>query len=406
MPEMIKVVIINGDANGRKQISDTISYINDITVIGETESADKGLQMINDYNPDVTVIGEFVRGTDGFRLSDSIISRHPFHPIILVTSSVNEEIYRRAMRAGIKEILQLPLNQVDLSDAIYRVYDIKEKHKSSMAQLKKEPEIREKMGRIISVFSTKGGVGKTTISSNLAVLLGQTNQKVALLDLDVFSGDVALAMDITPKRSISDLVSDINKLDLDLLESYMFKHSSGVMVLPAPMKPEYADFVAADHITRILKILLREYDYIVVDCASYMHDPVLIALDASDIILLPTTMDIFSVKNLKSCISSLEGLNYSRAKFKVVVNRVFREAGISQKDIETTIGLPITVVLPQEDQVITASINQGVPAVLAYKKSKFARAMRDLTKKIAGNQKDTVLVAPQTNIEQPSVVTR
>ena len=397
MPYSIKVVIIDGDTERRKTITDILSAVNDIIIAGETEAADKGIQMIGECSPEVTIVGGQIKGSDGFRFCESVNAIYPYHPVVMVTSDSGEDIYRKAMRSGVKEVLHPPFNLISLTDAIYRVFDIGEKHRTTLEYAKMEPKVREKTAKIYSVFSTKGGVGKTTVSTNLAVLLKQTGKKVALLDLDVYSGDVALALDIAPKRNVSDLVSDIGKLDLDLLESYMFKHSSGVMVLPAPTKIEYADFVAPDHINKILRILVKEYDYIVVDCASYMHDPVLVALDASDVILLVTTMDIFAIKNLRSCISALESSNYSRTKFRLVVNRALSEAGISEKDIEKTLGLPITVVLPQEDGTILKSINQGMPVVLSARKSGFTKGLQELVRKITGSQ---VNVNPVQTVQQ------
>lgn len=384
MPEKIKAVIVNGDPKVRKQISDTLSFINDIQVTGEAESKKEGLAVLDQTNPDVVIVGEIVEGSDGFDFSEAVMEKAPFQPVLLVASHVDADAYRRAMHSGIKQILQLPVNQINLSDAIYQVHDLNKKQKKTISKMedKKSLDIKEKTAKIISVFSTKGGVGKTTIAANLAVALKQMSGKVALLDFDVFSGDVVLAMDILPKRNISDIVNDINRLDLDLLESFMFRHSSGVMVMPAPLQPEYADFVSAEHIKKILKTLIWGYDYIVIDCASYMHDSVLMSLDVSDIILLPTTMDLFAIKNLKNCITALEGLNYSRRRLRVVVNRAFREAGITTKDITTTLGLPITVVLPQEDYVITSSVNQGMPAVSAFKRSRFTRGIYELAKNI------------------------
>lgn len=384
MPENIKVFNVNGDPAARKQISDLFSLVSDITIIGEAESLDKGIQMIKELKPDVTIVGEFVRGSDGFQFCEALMEQLPYQPVILATYSAGEAILRKALRSGVKEVVESPWDEMTLSGAVYRMYDLRRKHQSTLnkSQERSKEIPKEKTAQIISVFSTKGGVGKTTIASNLAVTLGQRNKKVALLDLDVFSGDIALAMDIPPGRNISDLIIDIGRLDLDLLESYMYKHSTGVMVLPAPMQPEYSDFISADHIKKILGILLKDYDYIVVDCASYMHDPVLVALDASDLILLVTTMDLFAIKNLKSCINALEGLNYSKRRFRIIVNRVFKDSGINIKDITTTLGLPASAVLPQEEQIIVSSINQGIPAVLSFKKSRFSREIYDFAKGI------------------------
>lgn len=382
MPDSIKVMVIDEYAEERRMIVSTLSSIRDVLITGETDSAQKGLLLLEDLNPDIIIVGTYIKNSNVFDFSESVLSLYPYFPIIFVTSSTDEEVYRKAMRSGIKEVLKTPLDTALLSDSIYRAYDFRQKYTAARNTPQKNNDIFQKTAKIISVFSTKGGVGKTTISSNLAVALKQNNNKVALLDLDVYSADIALVMDIVPKRNVCDLVSDISKLDIDLLESYMFRHSSGVMVLPAPMKLEYASFLAPDHVSKILKVLVREYDYIVVDCASYMHDPVLVALDASDIIICVSNMDILSIKNLKSCITFLESMNYSKSKFRLVINRDTRESGIGHKDIEATIGLPVTIVLPQDDKVILESLNQGCPAYLSFKKSRFANCIADLAARL------------------------
>ena len=207
-------------------------------------------------------------------------------------------------------------------------------------------------------------------------------KKVALLDLDIYSGDIALAMNVIPKRRIADLANDINRLDMDLLESYMVEHSSGVMIFTAPFNIEHADYIKPEHIEKILSILKQEYDHIIIDCPSYFYDIAMVALENSNIVFLVATMDILSLKSIKNTISVLEGLNIDRTKFNLILNQYIKSVGLTLNDVETTLSLPVTSTIPLDSQAVISSMNQGVPFVSGMKRSKVAKAIQNLTKEI------------------------
>ncbi len=385
MSTKIKVLLAMESGETRSIIGDILNITDDIFLIGEMEKADEALAMIQKYNPDVILAGERLGDMDGYIFCDTITSADPFQGIILLSEYPNEEVFRKAMRSGIKEVIKTPVKSIELINTIYRVYDLKDrlmgskaKHYTADWEELNLPEQNSNKATTISVFSTKGGVGKTTIAVNLAVSLVQNMKKVALIDLDLYAGDIALTMNVTPKRRIVDIANDINRLDMDLLESYMVRHPSGVMILAAPFNTEHADYISDVYIEKILNILSAEYDYIIIDCANYFYDAVTVALRHSSVILLVTTMDILSIKNLKNAISSLENLNQPRAKMRLVLNEYIRGVGLSLDDVETTLGLPVAMAIPIDKQAAITSINQGIPLITGQRKTKIAKAMNSL----------------------------
>ncbi len=401
MDTKIKVMLLMEEGYIKDSVKVILSITDDIVLVGEADNIDASLEIMNSFEPDVIILGEEVNGKDGFLISERIMEENPFQPIILIASQQNVDTYKKALRVGVREVLKTPLYPNELKRAIIRVHDTKGKvgHSlyyhdiSATSEEEQKPEgeneIEDKNNaQVISIFSIKGGVGKTTISTNLAVALAESGKKTALLDLDIYSGDIALAMNVIPKRRVADLANDISRLDLDLLASYMVKHFSGVMVFTAPFSIEHADYIKPEHIEKILSLLKQEYDYIVIDCPNYFYDIAMVALDHSDMILLVATMDILSLKSIKSTIKVLENLKVDKTKLNLVVNKYIKGVGLTLNDVEVTLAMPVTTAIPLESQPVISSMNQGIPFVTSMKRSKVAKAVQDLVKEILARAGD------------------
>ena len=241
----------------------------------------------------------------------------------------------------------------------------------------------EMKSRVITIFSTKGGVGKTTIASNLAVSLARSSKKrVALVDLDLQFGDVAIMLNVSVKNTISDLVKEFAQLDANLIEDYMVTHFSGVKVLPAPVKPEYAEYITSNHVEKIINILRESYNYIIVDTSANFHETALTSLDLSDKILFISTLDLPTIKNVKAGLDVMDKLNYPPEKIYVVLNKASEQFGIKFRDFESTLHKQIWSYVPEDSQTVVTSANKGFPFVMTRTETKVAKAIIDMGREL------------------------
>jgi pilus assembly protein CpaE len=234
-------------------------------------------------------------------------------------------------------------------------------------------------GRLISVFSTKGGAGKSVVASNLAVILArQTSAPVALVDADLQFGDVAVMMKLTPQHTIVDAVAAIQRLDASLLQSLLVRHEpSGLYVLPAPVEPAFADQVSGADMVRIVKILQSFCAYVVIDTPAHFNDVVLALLEESDDILLISGMDIPNIKNVKLGLQTLRLLNIPVSKLKLVLNRSNSKVKLDIGEVERTLQMKADALIPS-DILVPQSVNKGVPAVIDAPKSAVSRSLEQL----------------------------
>ena len=223
---------------------------------------------------------------------------------------------------------------------------------------------------------------------NLGVSLSQEfGFSVAIVDLDLQFGDVAVLLNLIPRQTISDLAAEMNHLDEELLESYLVRHGSGVRVLAAPSRPEYGELVSAELVEKVIKILQDCYDYVIIDTPGLFTDSSMVALDYSQQILLILSLDLPTLKNNKLGLEALNSLNH-KDKIKVVLNRSTLELGIGPEDVEMSLGVSLTAQLPSDGRVVVGAVNKGKPFVLSHPQSRVAESLRYLAREVArSNQK-------------------
>jgi pilus assembly protein CpaE len=234
-------------------------------------------------------------------------------------------------------------------------------------------------GRVITVFSTKGGAGKSVVASNLAILLARkTDKPVVLVDADLQFGDVAVMLKLTPQHTIVDAVGSMHRLDPQLMQSLLVKHDpSGVYVLPAPLEPAFADQVSAGDLAKIVQMLQTFAGYVVIDTPAQFNDVVLNLLEVSDDILLIAGMDIPNIKNVKLGLQTLRLLNTPMSKIKLVLNRANSKVKLDVSEVERALAVKADCLVPS-DIVVPQSVNKGVPAVLDAPKSGVAKSLAQL----------------------------
>jgi pilus assembly protein CpaE len=285
------------------------------------------------------------------------------------------------MLAGAKDFLTRPLSTRELQNVVTSAVELRGKRKRMEHQLANGPRY---LGTIISVYSAKGGVGKTTLATNLAVSLARvTKQQVALVDLDLQMGDVAMMMGLAPGKGVADAAQQIDRLDLELMQSFLSHHSSSVDVLAAPRHPEQAEKVSAPQVRRIIELLASKYDFIVVDMPAELNDVVLMALDLSTFVLLVATKELPCLRRVEQTLRLMQSWGYSEDKLKLVVNRSDSKTGVDFADIQKGLSYSIFWAIPSDFSTVVNS-TLGCPFTQTKPKSKIAMTIDKLAHELSG----------------------
>lgn len=237
--------------------------------------------------------------------------------------------------------------------------------------------------RVLTVFSPKGGTGKTVTSCNLAAVSAAQGRRTLLLDLDLQFGDTAIMLGLEPRKTLQDLVADAGVLDADKLRGYVTPHATGVDVLPAPLRPEDAERVTEERIAQLLDVARQVYETIVVDTSPYFHGPMLTTLDRTDDLLLVSAPDVPTLKNLRLTLHTLDLLGFAQERTHVVLNRADPRVGLKPGEVGAVLGRAIDFRLPN-DPSVPATVNRGVPAVYGHKRCAFAKAFAPMAVELLG----------------------
>src|SRR5262249_21185332 len=255
----------------------------DIDVVGGAEDGPTALQKAKELQPDIILMDINMPGMDGIRATEAVFNEVPASQVIMMSVQGETDYLRRAMLAGARDFLVKPYRAAELANSIRRVYDLDTDRRARVANLSRSPDHPEpvRKGRIITMFSPKGGVGRSVIGVNVAVALRQlTGARVALADCNLQFGDIGIMMNLAGNRPIRDLLHlEAHEMTPEVLESVMVPHSSGVRVLLAPARPEVAELFTAEHMKNILQGLQRDFDYIVVDTWTTFQDLMLTVFD-------------------------------------------------------------------------------------------------------------------------------
>jgi pilus assembly protein CpaE len=289
--------------------------------------------------------------------------------VILLRRRVDVSVLGQALRSGVREVVTAD-DLTGLADAV--------RHSRQLSQkMAGQHEGGAKEGKVITVFSAKGGVGKTTFSANLSSYLASTGARVLVVDLDLAFGDVAISLQLLPQNSIMDLVQMSGHLDQQGLASVVTHHGSGLDAACAPAEPSDADRIPGRLISELLKVAKGSYDFIVVDTPPAFTEHVLAAFDESDLLVLLATLDIPAVKNLRLTLDTLGLLGSPKEDRVVVLNRSDAKVGLRSEDVVSVIRQEIAVMVPNSLSV-PASVNRGVPIVLDEPKHPVSVAIREL----------------------------
>jgi len=382
---VISLLVVDPSKNFVGQIKNITKRDKKIKNIASVDDPSDIEGVLQKHGPAVLIFGPNCDEEDVLSTAKDMADVFPYVGALLLTKEATTELLQRAMRAGIKDVLSVPVKEKEFGEAIERVYEVSEKLFLSMnAQDKPTTKTQAASidSKIITFFSTKGGTGKTFIATNLAIsLLQQTKKKVVLVDFDLEFGDIAVMLQLFPQYTINDAVSVIERLDGGMLKSFLTKHSSGLDVLIAPLEPDLADLISSEDIRKILDMLQQEYDYIVVDSPPSFNDKVLGVLDRTDQICLIATMDVPSIKNTKLSLQTMNLLSYPPGKVTLVLNRSDSKVGLHTGEIEKSLNMKVAATIPSS-RIVPLSINKGDPLILDSSRSPVAMGIKQLTELI------------------------
>ena len=317
------------------------------------------------------VIGPEVPLESACELAEAARLDRPALGVILLRHRVDVVSLSSALRSGVREVVAAE-ETTALADALRRSSDL------TARLVGHEPGGGGKEGHVVTVFSAKGGVGKTTLSTNLAVHFAMSGLRTLLIDLDLAFGDVAISLQLVPTRSVHDAVSMGGRLDQQGLESLVTSHpSTGLEVVCAPTNPADADRIPVSVVSELIKVARRTYDYVVVDTPPSFTEHVLSACDLSDALVLIATLDIPAVKNLRVAIDTLDMLGSPRDARVIVLNRADAKVGLRADDVVTAIKMPIAVNIPSS-MTVPASVNRGVAIIQDDPRDAVSVAIREL----------------------------
>jgi len=238
-------------------------------------------------------------------------------------------------------------------------------------------------GKIVTVYSPKGGAGCTTLAVNLAITLNNEDTRVVLVDGNLQFGDVAVFVNEQGKNTIADLAPRAEELDPEIVEEVMVKHAaSGLHILAAPSRPEYAEKVTSAQFAKVLEYLRYLYSYVIVDTSTYLTDATLAAIDVSDLIVLVTTQDIPAIKSCRLFLDLSQTLGINRERILFVMNRFDKRINITPERVAENLKQEVALVIPLDDQVVTKAVNRGVPFVLDGRNHPSARGIFSLAESV------------------------
>ena len=400
-----RVLIVDDIPETRESLRKLLYFETDLEVVGTAASGEEALRQAESLRPDIVLMDINMPGMDGITATEAITQKYPFAQVIMMSVQADPDYLRRSMLAGAREFLTKPFTADDLVGSIRRVHEMGMSRRVSFGRVGVGVEgptatarPGKRKGKLISVFSPKGGTGRSTIAVNLAIAL-QTlaDHKVALVDASLQFGDVAVLLNLQAARSIADLIPQIKDLDTDMLTSVLTPHSSGIKALLSPGRPELADLVAPEHLKAILSLMLETFDYVIVDTWSSLHDLMLGILDMSDRIVLIATPDIPAIKNAKLFFEVTDALQYPEERASLIINMADRKGAINIRDIEASIKHPVIARMPVDERSVLQAANEGIPMVFGNRKSPLAQAILELATRLMAE----LSAQPQKREEAP-----
>jgi pilus assembly protein CpaE len=364
MSSILRTVIIDVDESTRAVVRRALTGINGIAVVGEYTEVSQGLHAAPSHRADVMIVGIGEDAAPIERLARAL----PGAAILAMGPVTSAEFVIKAIRAGAVEFLSRPVQRGDLEAALEK-----------LVRVRRGAAPQQRSARVTSVFSTKGGLGATTLAINLAICLAEKSRgQTLLLELDTRPSDVATFLDLKPGYSVLDALANLNRLDESFLQGLLVKHESGLAVLPGPVRMERAD-LDAQHVQTVLEILRSQFEHIVLDLRHDLDPGTIAGLEASDLILYLTSPNVAALRSSAAGLAALRHLRLDLSRVRAVLMREGTGEDVTLKHAQEALEIPIFWKTPNDYAAVVAAINHGRPVVSASPRSKIAANLRQLS---------------------------
>ncbi len=377
MTSSLRTIIVDSDADSTAALKRILAASPSVVLVGEFVNARQAAHEAPARRPDLVIVEVDEAGPTSVAeqpawVIASLMRALPGAAIFATGQSTSADFVIEVIRAGALEFIRRPVEREDLISALEKV-----------VRLRRGVPAARQPGRITSVFSTKGGLGVTTMATNLAVCLAERAQgSTILVDLDTRQSDVSTFLNLQPSYSILDALENLERLDESFLRGLVTKHSSGLAILPGPSRMERSH-LTAEQVQAGLDVIRAHFDHVVLDLKHDMDPATIAALEASDTILFLTGLNVSALRSGAAALAAFRHLGLGLQKLKVVVMREGTGNDVTTKHAREALGLPIHWRTPSDYPTVVASINTGTPVVTASPRSKVARNLRELAEQLA-----------------------
>ena len=374
MSHVRRLAIVDPDDLTREELKSMLLGMDIVWLEAECSRYEFFADVVGQTAPDIGIVAIDTNPDQALKLIETLQTQSPACSVLVLSSSSDGQLILRAMRAGAKEFLTLPLTLEELVTAIQRIGN----QRGMVAGGK------TRSSTVIAIAGATGGVGTTSVAVNLSCILArQPENSVVLVDLDLSLGDADVFLDTIPEYTLVDVAQNIQRLDFTLLKRSLTKHSSGLYLLPRPVKLQDAEYVVAEDLQRVVGLLKATFTHLIFDCSKAYRDLDLVALRAADHTLMVTQLDLPCLRNMVRLLMSLEEYDGLAEKLKIVVNRAGLESGqISLKKAQETLGREVFWQLPNDYRTMSEVRNNGVPLVDHAPRASITQSFLSLTERL------------------------
>lgn len=380
MARNLSTMVIDPNESSRLDTSHALQAVG-LDICGEAHYGTEATFLAAQHKPNVIMLALEDPPIRGLATLEALQQQMPDTPVLVYSSLVATTLMRQAMRAGARDFLEKPLRERELRDAIHTVLSQEEQRQLARWSEHNSASAR---GTVFTIAGAKGGIGKTTLATNLAVAIRRvTGQEVVLVDGDAQFGDVSVMLDMEVERSVADLARDEKEINREIVQGYLKRHSSGIDVLMAASEPDDWRALQAEHISGLARSLSETHEYVLIDTPGVMNETVAASLNEAGIVFLVTSLDVSSVKDTRTALRILQSWAMPQHRVRLIINDNTRAPAVSAADVERACGIQATHIIPHDTNV-GPSIQTGMPIVDQQPNTRFTRSVLEIAEQVTG----------------------